>query len=71
MFPVMEGWANKEAPSEVRATVHSLVGQTTSLSQIGGAIILGGLAEATSVQVGLGAATALIGLAAMVALRTR
>lgn len=71
MFPVMEGWANKEAPSEVRATVHSLVGQTTSLSQIGGAIILGGLAEATSVQVGLGAATALIGLAALVALRTR
>lgn len=71
MYPVMEGWANRDAPTEVRATVHSLVGQTTSTSQIGGAIVLGALAEATSVQVGLGAATALIACAAAVALQSR
>lgn len=70
MYPVMEGWANRDAPSEVRATVHSLVGQTTSTSQIGGAIVLGALAEATSVQVGLGAATVCIAFAAVVALRS-
>lgn len=70
MYPVMEGWANRDAPTEVRATVHSLVGQTTSMSQIGGALILGALAEATSVQVGLGAATALIACAALVAQRS-
>ncbi len=69
MYPVMEGWANRDAPTEVRATVHSLVGQTTSISQIAGAIVLGALAQATSVQVGLGAATILIGIAALVALR--
>ena len=70
MYPVMEGWANRDAPKEVRATVHSLVGQTTSMSQIGGAIVLGALAEVTSVQVGLGAATALMVCAALVALRS-
>ncbi len=70
MYPVFEGWANRDAPSEVRATVHSLVGQTISISQIVGALLIGGLAEATSVPVGLGVASACIGLSSVVALRS-
>lgn len=53
LWPVMEGWANRDAPSEVRATVHSLMGQTTSLGEIGGAVFLGGLAEFVSIQAAL------------------
>ncbi len=53
LWPVLEGWANRDAPTEVRATVHSLMGQTTSLGEIGGALLLGGLAEAFSIQVAL------------------
>ena len=70
MYPVMEGWANRDAPSEVRATVHSIVGQTISLSQIAGAVVLGSLAAATSVRYALGAAACLIALSAVVALRS-
>jgi len=53
LWPVLEGWANRDAPSEVRATVHSLMGQTTSVGELGGAVVLGVVAELTSIQLAL------------------
>ena len=70
IYPVMDGWVNRDAPSAVRATVHSLIGQTVSISQIGGAIILGGLAEAASVSYAFGLAACLTALSAVVAFRS-
>ena len=53
LWPALEGWANRDAPSSVRATVHSLMGQMTSLGELVGAIVLGALAEFASIQVAL------------------
>jgi DHA3 family tetracycline resistance protein-like MFS transporter len=53
LWPVLEGWANRDAPSEVRATVHSLMGQATSVGELIGGIGLGLLAEATSIRLTL------------------
>ncbi len=53
LWPVLEAWANRDAPSEVRATVNSLMGQTTSLGELGGALILGAVAELASIQAAL------------------
>lgn len=53
LWPVLEGWANRDAPSEVRATVNSLMGQTTSLGELGGALVLGAVAELVSIQMAL------------------
>ncbi len=53
LWPVLEGWANRDAPTEVRATVHSLMGQTTSVGELVGALLLGAVAEFASIQVAL------------------
>ncbi len=53
LWPVLEGWANRDAPSEVRATVHSLMGQVTSVGELFGGLALGALAEFTSLQVAI------------------
>lgn len=71
MYPLMDGWVNGDAPSEVRATVHSLIGQTVSISQIGGVIVLVAVAEAASVPFAFGVATALIALSAVIALGSK
>ena len=50
LWPVLEGWANRDAPSEVRATVHSLMGQATASGELLGGLTLAAIAEATSIR---------------------
>ena len=69
LWPVMEGWANRDAPSEVRATVHSLMSQLTSVGQISGGLLLGALAEATSIPLAMAAGALFFGAAGLVATR--
>lgn len=59
LWPVLEGWANRDAPSEVRATVHSLMGQVTAMGELAGGMALGALAQATSVRLVLAIAAGL------------
>lgn len=49
LYPVFTGWANRDAPSEVRATVHSMVGQTIAVGELVGGLVVGVIAEATSI----------------------
>ena len=67
LWPVLEGWANRDAPSEVRATVHSLMGQTTSVGEISGGLLLAAVAEATSIPIAMGGGALFFALAAIVA----
>lgn len=69
LWPVLEGWANRDAPSEVRATVHSLMGQTTSLGELSGAIALGAVAELVTIPVALTVAALFFAAASLVATR--
>lgn len=69
LWPVLEGWANRDAPSEVRATVHSLMGQTTSLGELAGAFALGTVAELVTIPVALTIAALFFAGASMVATR--
>lgn len=69
LWPVLEGWANRDAPSEVRATVHSLMGQVTAMGELAGGLALGVLAQATSVRLVLAIAAVLWFLAAGLATR--
>jgi len=59
LWPVLEGWANRDAPSEVRATVHSLMGQIAAVGELAGGMALGALAQVTSVRLVLGLAAGL------------
>ncbi len=59
LWPVLEGWANRDAPNEVRATVHSLMGQVTAIGELVGGMALGALAQATSVRLVLAIAAVL------------
>ena len=69
LWPVLEGWANRDAPSEVRATVHSLMGQVTAMGELVGGMALGALAQATSIRLVLAIAAVLWFLAAGLATR--
>ncbi len=69
LWPVLEGWANRDAPSEVRATVHSLMGQVTAMGELVGGMALGALAQATSIRPVLAIAAVLWFLAAGLATR--
>lgn len=69
LWPVLEGWANRDAPSEVRATVHSLMGQTTSLGELAGGLVLGALSELVTIPAALGIAALFFAAAAAVATR--
>ena len=69
LWPVMEGWANRDAPTEVRATVHSLMGQTTSIGEIGGGLVLGAVAEATSIPLAMAIGALFFGSAGIAAVR--
>jgi DHA3 family tetracycline resistance protein-like MFS transporter len=67
LWPTMEGWANRDAPSEVRATVHSLMGQMTSIGELIGGVSLGLLAEFASIQVSLVVGAVFFGAAGLTA----
>jgi len=69
MWPVMEGWANRDAPTEVRATVHSLMGQTMSVGAIGGGLLLAAVAEAVSIPAAMIGGAVFFGLGGVVATR--
>ncbi len=69
LWPVLEGWANRDAPSDVRATVHSLMGQTTSLGELAGGIALGIVAELVTIPVALTIAALSFAAAGAVATR--
>lgn len=69
LWPVLEGWANRDAPSEVRATVHSLMGQATAMGELVGGMALGALAQVTSIRLVLAIAAGLWFLAAGLATR--
>ncbi|MEM9200749.1 MAG: MFS transporter [Actinomycetota bacterium] len=69
LWPVMEGWANRDAPSEVRATVHSLMGQTTALGELTGGLALGALAQVTSIRLVLCISAGLWAVSALLATR--
>jgi len=68
--PVVSSWTNRESPSEVRATVHSLVGQTVSVGTMFGAVTLGTLAEYVDLSPSLIAASLLMLAAAAIASRS-
>lgn len=67
LWPVLEGWANRDAPSDVRATVHSLMGQTTSIGELAGAIALGVVAELFTIPIALTIAAMFCAAASLVA----
>jgi MFS family permease len=64
-------WVNRRATSDVRATVQSFLGQVESLGEIGGGIVLGVLAQATSITVALTFSCALVGSAGLLVMRSR
>jgi len=69
LWPVVNGWTNRDAPTEVRATVHSLVSQTTAIGELIGGLTLGALAELTSIRTVLVIASLLFGISALLATR--
>ncbi len=69
LWPVLEGWANRDAPTEVRATVHSLMGQTSAVGELTGGLALAALAEATSIRLSLLLAALFFGASGMLATR--
>ncbi len=68
-YPVLESWTNRDAPSEVRATVHSLVGQAAVFGELIGGLALGLIAELTSIRVTLVVGAACFAVAAALATR--
>lgn len=61
--PVIDAWTNRNAESEVRATALSFKSQAMAAGEIGGGLILGGLAELVPLWLvfGIGAALYLAG----------
>ncbi|MEM8926033.1 MAG: MFS transporter [Actinomycetota bacterium] len=70
-MPLAEAWANAHAPSSVRATVHSFVGQADGIGQIVGGVALGLVAATTTVPTAMSVSVALMVVAALVAARAR
>ena len=68
--PVMEGWINRDTTSEVRATMHSLIGQVESISEIVGGVLLGVVAELISIPVALFAVGVVLFLVGILAERS-
>ena len=64
-YPLAEAMANREASSEVRATVISFLGQAEALGQVLGGVSLGLVAHFVSLPVALGAAAGLLAVAAV------
>ncbi len=66
--PVMDAWTNRNAESDVRATALSFKSQAMAAGEIGGGLVLGGLAEFVSLWLVFGLGAALYGLSAWVSL---
>ena len=64
-YPLAEAMANREAPSTVRATVISFLGQAEALGQVLGGVTLGLVAQFASLPVALAIAAGLLGVAAL------
>ena len=64
-YPLAEAMANREASSEVRATVISFLGQAEALGQVLGGVTLGLVAQFVSVPVALAIAAGLFAVAAV------
>jgi MFS family permease len=64
-------WVNRRTTSDVRATVHSFLGQTESVGEISGGIVMAVLAQSASITVALTASAALIAVSAVVIARSR
>lgn len=64
-------WVNRRTTSDVRATVQSFLGQTESVGEICGGVLMAILAQATSISVALTASAFLLTTAALVVARSR
>jgi hypothetical protein len=64
-------WVNRRATSDVRATVQSFLGQTESIGEISGGLVMAVLAQTTSITVALTLSAALLGAAGLVIARSR
>lgn len=64
-------WVNRRATSDVRATVQSFLGQAESTGEIMGGLVLGVLAQATSITVALTCSSALVACAGILVIRSR
>ncbi|NNC80044.1 MAG: MFS transporter [Acidimicrobiales bacterium] len=71
LYPVLDGWANRDAPSEVRATIHSLVGQMTAIGELIGGLALGALAQLVSIRASLAGAALMFLVAGLLTVRGR
>lgn len=69
--PLITTWTNSFAPTEIRATVHSFIGQSRALGEIGGGVLMGAVIAATTLPIALTIAAGLFGLAALLALQAR
>lgn len=69
--PLRLTWVNAFAPDEVRATVHSFIGQAASLGEILGGLAMGAVAALFTLPVALTIAAGLFGIASLVALQAR
>ena len=65
--PVYTAWGNAHAPAEIRATVHSFIGQADAGGEIVGGLVLAWVASATTVPTAMTCSAVLFAMAAMVA----
>jgi predicted MFS family arabinose efflux permease len=63
-------WVNRRATSDVRATVQSFLGQVESMGEIVGVLVMGVLAQATSITVALTCSCAMVACAGLVVTRS-
>ena len=64
-------WINRRTPSDVRATVHSFLGQAESIGEITGGITLGIVAQVSSLSVALTGSAGLFLMAFVIVARSR
>ena len=63
-------WVDRRATSDVRATVQSFLGQVESMGEIVGGLVMGVLAQATSLTVALTCSCAMVTCAGLVVTRS-
>lgn len=69
--PLIDAWISRETPSEVRATVLSVVGQADSLGEMIAGPVAGAIGSAISISAALGLSAALLLPAAVLAAATQ
>jgi len=67
---VSQIWVNRRATSDVRATVQSFLGQVESIGEITGGLVMGVLAQASSITVALTCSAAMVSFAGLVVTRS-